>query len=344
LVNSYIEDQLETSLTSKQTLFVEVVELLDIEKFLGDYSNDTGRPFKARLPILKSFILKAVYNLDTTLVLIDMIKSSPTLRRLCGWERIGSIPSESTFSRAFAEFSNLNITSSIHENIVIKELGDDIAHHASKDSTSIKGREKACRKNKKTKDKKKKKNKSKEKKLKKVEIQVNRTLEENVKDLPTQANWGAKKNSKGKQMSWCGYKLHLDCVDGDIPVSVILTSASVHDSQVAIPLMQQTNNKMKGFYDLMDAAYDSPSIHEFSESLGHIPIIDPNKRKKDYNPLEHAKKNRYNERSTVERVNSYLKDSHGGKTVRVKGHTKVYTHLMFGILVITAKQILALPH
>jgi len=39
---------------------------------------------------------------------------------------------------------------------------------------------------------------------------------------------------------WRGYKLHLDCVDGDIPVSAIVTSASVHDSQVAIPLSQMS--------------------------------------------------------------------------------------------------------
>jgi hypothetical protein len=34
--------------------------------------------------------------------------------------------------------------------------------------------------------------------------------------------------------------LHLDTVDGDFPVSAVLTSASVHDSQVAIPLAQLT--------------------------------------------------------------------------------------------------------
>jgi hypothetical protein len=33
-----------------------------------------------------------------------------------------------------------------------------------------------------------------------------------------------------------GYKLHVDVADGDIPISCVLTSAHVHDSQVAIPL------------------------------------------------------------------------------------------------------------
>ena len=37
-------------------------------------------------------------------------------------------------------------------------------------------------------------------------------------------------------MYWIGYKLHLDTIDGGIPVSALVTSASLNDSQVAIPL------------------------------------------------------------------------------------------------------------
>ena len=35
-----------------------------------------------------------------------------------------------------------------------------------------------------------------------------------------------------------------------------------------------------------------------------------------------------------------LKDSHGGCTVRVRGHEKVFLHLMFGILVIAAQKLI----
>ena len=34
---------------------------------------------------------------------------------------------------------------------------------------------------------------------------------------------------KGHQISWIGYKLHFDVADGGIPLSAILTSASLHD-------------------------------------------------------------------------------------------------------------------
>ena len=50
----------------------------------------------------------------------------------------------------------------------------------------------------------------------------------------------------------------------------------------------------------------------------------------------------YKARSQAERVNSLLKDNHGGRHVRVRGAPKVYTHLMFGILVIAAEQLLRL--
>jgi hypothetical protein len=103
-----------------------------------------------------------------------------------------------------------------------------------------------------------------------------------------------------------------------------------------------TNERVNNLYDLMDAAYDSPAIHAYSKSINHVPIIDPNKRKKNYAELDPAKKIRYNQRSTAERVNSDLKDNHGGRVVRVRGHNKVFTHLMFGILVITAKKFITI--
>ena len=122
------------------------------------------------------------------------------------------------------------------------------------------------------------------------------------------------------------------------------------------PLAETTNKQVSSLYDLMDSAYDSPIIKEHSQSLGHVPIIDINPRsnKKRKQELKDEAKRmkaihfkspsdiRYNERSNVERVNGRLKDEFGGKTVRVRGHEKVLTHLMFGILVLTADQLMRL--
>ena len=180
------------------------------------------------------------------------------------------------------------------------------------------------------------------------------TLKQMLQDLPDTCDIGRKKNSKGITTQWRGYKLHIDAADGDIPISCLLTSASVHDSQAAIPLAEISKNRVSSLYDLMDSAYDAPQIYEHSKNLGHIAIIDENprrnKERKEAIILENKaakaanyqlpKKQRYQERSNVERVNGRLKDEFGGCMVRVRGPKKVMSHLMFGILALTADQFL----
>ena len=50
----------------------------------------------------------------------------------------------------------------------------------------------------------------------------------------------------------------------------------------------------------------------------------------------------YDFRTMVERVNARLKDEFGGRSVRVRGAVKVKCHLMFGILALTADQLIRL--
>ena len=76
-------------------------------------------------------------------------------------------------------------------------------------------------------------------------MQVNRSLTENLADLPRLCDIGCKTDAKGYKVWWRGYKLHWDMIDGDIPINVVLTSASVHDSQVAIPLAQQSAQRVQ---------------------------------------------------------------------------------------------------
>ena len=301
---------------------------------------------------MKAFIVKALYNIDTTKLLIELLKGTKNLRRLCGWETAGAVPSEATFSRAFTEFSEGELLQKIHEAMVKTYCGPKPAGHVSRDSTEIEAREKPVKKKKKEEEKKaspkrkrgrpRKGEKPEPKEPKRLDIQPGRTLEENLKDLPVHCNVGSKKDSKGHKHSRIGYKLHLDSIDGDIPVSAVLTSASLNDSQVAVPLAQMTAGRVTGLYDLMDSAYDAHQIYEFSRGLGHVPIIDHNPRGGVKREMPPAEKRRYCERSTSERVNSSLKDSYGGRKVRVKGKKKVMTHLMCGIIVITGIQLFRL--
>ena len=335
-------------LSEKQREFIRICELCELEIHIKPYLwKYNGRRRKERLCLLKAFIAKAVHNFSTTRALIDYLENCPTLRRLCGWETTGDFPSESTFSRAFAEFAKGQLPQQVHEAIIKKHCSAKLVGHVSRDSTPIHGREKPVKKIKQKNikslnHKRGRPRKGEERSPKppsQLTIQLERLLEENLNNLPTVCNVGTKLNSKGYKTSWTGYKLHLDCIDGDIPVSAILTSASLHDNQVAIPLAQMTSERITNLYDLMDSAYDAPQIHEISRSLGHVPIIDHNKRRGPKKEMTPAQKIRYNERSTAERVNSNFKDNYGGNNVRVQGDTKVMAHLMFGIIALTANQI-----
>jgi len=69
-----------------------------------------------------------------------------------------------------------------------------------------------------------------------------------------------KRNTKGHTETWNGFKLHLDVNNCGLPLSAVLMSASVHDSQVAVPLIKLTSGKVTYCYDLMDAAYGAAQI------------------------------------------------------------------------------------
>jgi hypothetical protein len=95
----------------------------------------------------------------------------------------------------------------------------------------------------------------------------------------------------------------------------------------------------------MDMGYDSDQIREKSISLGHVPIIPRQKRGNQPAPaMDPHQQVRFRERTVIERVYGRLKDEFGGRNVRVRGWKKVMAHLMFGILALTADQIIRLAH
>ena len=347
----WLEGSLGT-LSERQQQLVTILEFARIEEFVLSGSGGAGRPEASREAMARALIAKAVYNFPTTSHLIDRLCCDKVLRQLCGWERISDVPSESTFSRAFAEFSESQLSERVHEALIQNYQSERLIGHISRDSTAIEARETAVKKEKiseaaEKEPKKRGRPKGGEapnpKEPTRLEKQVSMTLKEMLDDLPKCCDTGTKKDSKGYKVSWKGYKLHIDTADGMIPISAVLTSASMHDSQAAIPLALMTHDRVINFYDLMDSAYDAKIIREHSQSLGHVPLIDFNHRSPNDNRefLPHEAQ-RYKERSGAERVNSRLKDEFGGLTVRVKGHLKVMSHLMFGLIALTVDQMVRL--
>ena len=355
----FIEKQVEEPLTRKLKHLVTTLELIRIEDMVRVPEYWQGQSPKNRKQIARAFVAKAVYNMDTTRELIDRLKISPALRRICGWQKAHDIPHESSFSRAFKEFSESGLTQIVHSRLVKQHMGDKIVGHISRDSTSIDAREKPVRKKIKPPKQKKKRGRPRKGEVRikeptRLERQESMGTKEMLEELPKACDVGTKRNSKGYKKTWVGYKLHIDAADGHIPISCVLTSASLHDSQAALPLAQLTSQRVTNLYDLMDSAYDSPIIKQHSRSLQHVPIIDINPRGNKKRKLELEEeahrfgvinfKNpadiRYNERSNVERVNGRLKDEFGGKMVRVRGYAKVMTHLMFCIIALTSDQLM----
>ena len=339
--------ELETQigpLSDRERKFIRIIEMVQVKRFTKKLDwKRIGRKPANRTAMAHAFIAKAVWNLPGTKDILDLLHANSKLRRFCGWSLDYEIPSESTFSRVFAQFAEMELPQQIHAALIKTHWNDRLACHVSRDSTKIGAREKPEKKPKVKKTPVKrgrpKKGEHRIKPKRRLELQPERTLRENLADLPTACNVGAKTNSKGYKESWIGYKLHMDVMDGDIPVSAILTSASLHDSQAAIPLAQMTDERITHLYDLMDSAYDAPEIHAFSRALNHVPLIDHNRRGGQKRPFEPAQAQRYKARSSAERVNSNLKDNYGGRQVRVKGNAKVACHLMFGLVALTATQL-----
>lgn len=342
---SPIEDEVG-SLTNKQQQLITALEVIRIEDFVTPHVG-VGRPPDDRVPIARAFIAKAIYGHTTTRQLLDQLQCDVCLRRICGWEKAQDVPEEWSFSRAFAEFSQQGLPTRVHEALILAFQSERLIGHISRDATAIEAREKAAKKPKLPPEKKRKRGRPKKgepptlKEQKRLERQLSMSLEEMLADLPKACDVGSKKNAKGYLVSWKGYKLHIDTADGQIPISCILTSASVHDSQVALPLASMTKQRVTNLYDVMDSAYDAEIIREHSKQQGHVPLIDFNHRgPKDKRSFDPHEAQRYKERSTAERINARLKDEFGGLCIRVRGHAKVMAHLMFGILALTADQLM----
>ena len=134
---------------------------------------------------------------------------------------------------------------------------------------------------------------------------------------------GAKVDAQGFKNSWVGYKLHVDSTEAAVPVSCILSSASLHDSQVAIPLADMSAQRVTYLYECMDSTYDAAQIHDHSRKHDSVSIIDTSSRsnkglrealareRKAANRagFVHPTVQRYGERTAVERVNGRLKNA-----------------------------------
>ncbi|MGC1560984.1 MAG: transposase [Bradyrhizobium sp.] len=353
-------------LTDRLERLIVVLDTLGLEAFVAPSSRGRGRPPGDRPAIARSFVAKAVLTIPTTSALIERLQIDRALRRICGWERRDNVPSEATFSRAFAEFAAQSLPERVHEHLVRQQLSGHIIGHVARDATEIEAREKPrprpsdnpppAEAPKRKRGRPRKDQVLPPKPLTRIEQQRTQSLDDMRAALPTHCDIGVKRNSKGFSETWIGYKLHLDTVNGIVPVAAILTAASAHDSQVAVPLARTSQRRVVWLYDVMDSAYDAQPIIDDCLAAGRIPVIDRNTRRDTALKTEIAAESArrrlinipdpkdliYNERTTAERANARLKDEFGARHLRVRGHLKAFCHLMFGVVALAADSILRL--
>ena len=129
-------------LTDKHKQLIVVLEVAGIEAFVAMWPGLPGRPPADRHALARAFVAKTVLGVPQTNMLIERLGVDKTLRRLCGWECPGEVPSESTFSRAFAEFAASALPARVHEALIKKTHADRLVGHISRDATAIEAREK----------------------------------------------------------------------------------------------------------------------------------------------------------------------------------------------------------
>jgi len=197
-----LEECCVSPLTVQEKHLVKILEFIKIESHTSFIRHWMGRPPAERKAIARCFVAKAVFGYPHTRSLIHELKARPNLRCICGFARQKDIPSESTFSRVFAEFAANNLGTLVNDALVEEYWSDELVGHISRDATAINGREKAAKKVKQVKVPRKKGRPAKGEERapaepKRLDIQLQQTAAEALADLPKKCDRGTKKNAKG---------------------------------------------------------------------------------------------------------------------------------------------------
>jgi len=212
--------------------------------------------------LIAALIAMQVEKIPTIKHLVKRLNEDPVFRYSCGFEVLGSVPSESTFSRFSDKLSNSECLNDLFHELVLKAKDMRIIDGTSVaiDSTKIDAFEA-----------------SKPKK--------------DITNDGVHPNWGMKRDTNGNKIRWFGWRLHLLCDSkSELPLEFDVTPASNHDGTRALPLIEQLFNSYNGAfkpkYYAMDSAYDIDEIYTtITSKFDGSPIIPYNPRS-SYAPPE----------------------------------------------------------
>ena len=204
-----------TGLTPKLEQIIRAFEFTQIE--LAVYRDrgyaqgrGVGQPEADRCALACAFLAKAVLGLLTTRALMERLQADSKLRRLCGFDLRFALPSEATFSRAFAQFAASELMQRVHARMIEDTLGKQLIGHISRDSTAIEARESIAKKDKAEVSPAKPKHKRGRPRKGEVrptpepsalERQRSQTLAQMLAEIDTACATGTKKNAQGYKIS-----------------------------------------------------------------------------------------------------------------------------------------------
>lgn len=251
-----------------------ILSQIDVSKLVSELRKSMtskgpkGYEFESLIYSLLAMQIEKIQNIKH---LVLKLKENPVLRYCCGFDILGSVPSESTFSRFLEKLSNSQELYKLFHALVIKakELGIIDGEHVSIDSTKLNSYEAAKPK-------------------------------KDIVDDGTNPNWGMKRDTNGNNIRWFGWKLHILCDSkSELPLDILVTPASKYDGSLALPLIEQFYSNYKGIfkprYYAMDSAYDLDYVYkDIVNKYEGVPIISYNPRgslsppeglDKDFNPI-----------------------------------------------------------
>lgn len=278
----------------------------------------TGRPGWSVRALWRSYVASFVLNHGTTNDLIRRLQDDAELRDLCGFE---ALPSRWTFNRFVSRLSH-------HSELVeqaIAGLADRLAQALPDFGEGVA-----------------------------VDASVYRSWSNPDHGSDGEASFTRKKNSRGKEQWYWGYKLHVAAdAKYEIPIIASVTTASRADSLELIPLIHGAYQRHAWFapeYVTADAGYDTVAIAEtlvrFMNVAPIIPIRNlPRKNapdpedKRHFPPIARGSaewKALYATRQGVERCFSRLKQHRALDSHCRRGLRKVTLHALMSVLTMQA--------
>src|SRR5690625_3407663 len=283
----------------------EIISAINMDLIYAKVSKKTkvGAPTELNYPaMIISFFIRYVERIPTIKDLIKRLDDDIAFKLNCGFRVSDAVPSESSYSRLVTQLSESNVLDEVKERLIIQAIKEGFVTDdtVAIDATTLFRSDQAPTKKEKPKaEPKKRGRKSKaereqwlkeqaEKEAnmsiyeKKIENQLDASLSELRKEVPTDPKWGVKKNSEGKNEFWFGYKGHLAVgTSSQYILQSFFSSGNVNDGKAAIPLLKGIHERLslpELRYQTMDAGYDYEAIYKQVYKIGHQSIIAYNKR------------------------------------------------------------------